>query len=151
MRAAVGPDIGAARRVCELEPEVCARLEVALPQHDAVVVDNDRIRQTAPLDQPLRAQVLDVAVEDEVRITSVRLEPRILLFQAIRELLINVVRHAKATEVEVRMRLHRLPAQRGHEAACCTSSAGGCNRRGSDRRACSLQVSSTQRARRRPH
>ncbi|MBN1341900.1 MAG: PAS domain-containing protein [Phycisphaerae bacterium] len=52
-----------------------------------------------------RQHYLDIAVEDEARITSIRLEPRILLFQAIRELLINVVRHAKATEVEVRMRL----------------------------------------------
>jgi len=44
---------------------------------------------------------IEITLEDDDKIPSVKKEPRILLFGALRELLMNVVRHARATKVHV--------------------------------------------------
>jgi signal transduction histidine kinase len=48
---------------------------------------------------------IKITVEDDEQVRSIQIEPRILLFRTIRELAINVVKHARASRAQVSIRL----------------------------------------------
>jgi len=48
---------------------------------------------------------IKITLEDDEQVRSIQIEPRILLFRALRELAINVVKHARASRAQVSIRL----------------------------------------------
>ena len=48
---------------------------------------------------------IKITLEDDKQVRSIQIEPRILLFRALRELAINVVKHARASRAQVSIRL----------------------------------------------